>query len=88
MDTLVVKRPEVVSRTLDDKVILLCPEVCHPFRLNESGTRIWEWMDLPRRVGDLVTEFQDLYEVGREDALRDVTAFLSELLERNLIEGR
>jgi hypothetical protein len=87
-DALIEKRGEVVSRFVDGKVVLLCPESFHPFRLNESGARIWSLMAHPRRVGDLVDELQGLYEVDREEVLLDVMAFLSELLERNLIEGR
>lgn len=86
-DAVIVKSQKVVSRFVDGKAVLLCPESYHPFRLNETGSRIWGLMDEPRRVDDLVNEIHGLYEVDREEILRDVMAFLSELLERNLIEG-
>lgn len=86
-DAVITQRKGVVSRFVDGKAVLLCPESFHPFRLNETGARIWALIDHPRRVGDLAEELQGLYEVDREEFLRDMTAFLLELLERNLIEG-
>ena len=85
-DDLVIKREDVVSRFLDNKAILVCPESRHPFRLNEVGTRIWELMDHHMRVDDLIDKVHGFYQMDRDEIYPDIIAFLAELLERNLIK--
>ncbi|MBN2126335.1 MAG: PqqD family protein [Deltaproteobacteria bacterium] len=84
-DMVLIRRQDVVTRVLDNQAILLCPETRRPFRLNEAGVRIWEMMDRPMRVEEMVASIQQSYQVDRDEALPDVLAFLGELISTNLV---
>jgi Coenzyme PQQ synthesis protein D (PqqD) len=47
------------------------------YTLNEVGTSIWNLLDGTRSVEQVVEEIGDEYEVGREEAAKDVSEFLN-----------
>ena len=55
------------------------------FRLDEVGTAIWQTLEAPRTVDELVQELVRQFEVGEEEARRDVIEFLGSLKSSKLI---
>jgi hypothetical protein len=85
-DDIVIKKKDVVCRFLDNRAILLNPGYHHPFRLNEMGTRIWQLMDHPSRVDDLIDSVCGSHEIDRTEVVSDTISFLSELIEKKIIK--
>ncbi len=56
--------------------------------LNESGTQVWELLDGDRSLDQVIDMFIDVYDVEREQAEKDIKAFLSTLAEKKLIDLR
>lgn len=52
------------------------------FELNLLGAEVWKLCDGSRTVGDVLGELLGVYEVGREELMEDVGAFLEEMSER------
>jgi hypothetical protein len=84
-DDNVIKRKDIISRTIDDQMLLLCPESNRLFRLNNVGARIWELLDHNKRVDDLIDSVGDLFQIDRDSAVSDVLSFLNALLNKKLI---
>lgn len=55
------------------------------YTLNEVGSRIWDLLAEPISVRRLVDVIQSEYEVSRDDAARDVEAFLDVLRSARLL---
>jgi len=55
------------------------------YNLNETGSRIWAWLDDKPTVGDLAARMQSEFKVGEEQAQADVIAFLEELVARGMV---
>jgi hypothetical protein len=85
-DVIIKKRGNSVTRVLEGKAILLVKESQRPFRLNEVGTKIWEWMDTPRQKTELIELMCAVYQTEKSDATSDLDSFLAELYLKNLIE--
>jgi len=49
------------------------------YTLNELGSRIWELIDGRNKVADIVLAICEEYEIGPDEAARDVNNFLSAL---------
>jgi len=57
------------------------------YTLNPVGHLLWELVGEPRSAGELADRLVDGYRVPRETALRDVDAFLVDLIRLGLIES-
>lgn len=55
-------------------------------RLNETGRFLWELLQSESTEEDLTEALTREYEVGDEDARRDVSAFLAELSGAGLLD--
>jgi hypothetical protein len=55
------------------------------FALNPVGAFLWVSLEQPRSVDDLSGQLVQEFEVGREQAARDVQAFVERLLSRALV---
>lgn len=78
--------PAVLSRTVGDEVILALAEREDFTCLAGSGRAIWEVMDAPRTLPDMVSILSDAYAVEEGVLARDVEQLLDELLEQRLVE--
>jgi len=55
------------------------------YTLNALGTRIWDAISGPTAVADLATIIAAEYDVDRDEARRDVEAFLDDLASLGLV---
>lgn len=85
---LVMKAEGISIRVIDDTALLIRRGHNHPFRLNKSGTKIWELMDHHQRVGDIIDSFCESFQVEKDQAVADVIPFLGKLMERGLVKIR
>jgi hypothetical protein len=58
------------------------------YSFNGTGTVVWQLLDVPRTLAELVDAVEREYEVAREQAEKDVTQFLNDLALMDLLETR
>jgi hypothetical protein len=85
------RSPRVVSRRIGDETVLVPVsgergDLENLFRLNPVAASIWEWMETPQRLPELVGRVVAEFEVDRERAETDARAFLADLAEADLVE--
>ena len=86
-DTTVVAAPQrQLSTTLAGEVVILDVEKGEYFGLANVGTLIWNMLQTPRRVCEIVDRIVTEYDVGRDTAEDDLHALLADLAERGLID--
>lgn len=68
--------------------VLIAPHGRNDFdRLDGAAVPLWELLESPRTVGDLVDIFTDLYSAPAPVIEKDLTAILFELVDRNYLES-
>jgi hypothetical protein len=67
---------EAVILHLDDGVY---------YGLNEVGARVWQLVQEPRRLSEIVDAIVSEYDVSREQCQGDVQGLVHELLEKKLV---
>ncbi len=72
---------ESIWRVIEGEVVILTPKNSTLHVLNEAGTRIWELIDEPIGVEELVSKIISEYEVDEETVKNDMLGFLSSLAE-------
>lgn len=55
------------------------------YNLGEVGGRIWEMLEEPMTLGNLVQKLTDEYDVSAERCRSDMLPFLNTLIERGLL---
>lgn len=87
-DRIVARTEGPLSATVDGEAALLEPEEGVYYGLNAVGTRLWERLDSPSRVGELRRWLVETFEVDESTADADLRAFLGALDDAGLIEVR
>lgn len=78
--------PHVQFRSLQDEVILLDVRDETYLGLNRTGATIWQTISDGGTLADAISALSARFETTRENAERDVNAFVRELTQRGLIE--
>ncbi|MBI2952677.1 MAG: PqqD family protein [Chloroflexi bacterium] len=73
--------PQVAARVVDDSAVIVLADVGEVEVLNAVGTFIWELIDGSRRVQEIVDAVEAEYDVGADQARRDVEEFLQTLVD-------
>lgn len=76
-----------MSRLVDDETVLLDLESGMYFGLDGVGKRIWESVTDGKSLGDIAAIISAEYDVDEFQALADVIAFASDLVERGLLRA-
>ena len=79
-------RPEVLSATVDDELVLLDTDRGIYFGLGSAGRHIWELLAEPRTVDEICQVVREEFEVDPDQCRADVLVFLGELAGACLIE--
>lgn len=83
----IVRNPRVEYRKLSDRGggVLLNLDTASYHGLNETGSVIWETVGDGKTLGDVVPEVASFFEDAPSTLVDEVTAFIQDLLERDLL---
>jgi len=70
---------EILVGDVDGEKVMMSVEDGQYFALEPIGSRIWELIESPTRISDIVDTLVRQYDVERAACERDVLAFLEEL---------
>ncbi len=76
---------DVAWREVGGEAVLVRPKSSVYIVLNDLGSRIWKALEEPCTTPQLVRVFVEEYEVAPADLEKDVSAFLVDLDERELV---
>lgn len=79
------RNPALVTSNIDGEIVMMSVDNGEYYGLDEIGTRIWDLLENPLLVNELVEKLTEEFEVGKEDCTRDTLEFLNDLLSRNLL---
>ena len=77
----------VASRQMGDtgETILLHLKSGYIYTCGDVGTFVWEALQTPATVGDLVQKICDEFEVAEDTAVKDLNRFLGDLVAERLV---
>jgi hypothetical protein len=88
-----VRSPAVVSRRIAGETLIVpvrgkVGDLASIYSFNATGSLIWQSLESPKNLADLVEAVQQEYAVGYEQAENDVKQFLRDTLAAGLLESR
>ncbi|HET7698276.1 MAG TPA: PqqD family protein [Vicinamibacterales bacterium] len=84
-DASVVASDRQLSTTLAGEVIILGLDDSMYYGLSGAGTRIWELLQSPRTIGDVIDAIAAEFDADRARIAADLDALLADLASRGLI---
>ena len=86
--TVVVRRSEPLSAKVGEEIVIFSAERGAYHAFGASGSRIWELLEEPTTLSALCGALRSEYDVDEQRCLEDVSSFLEELRQAQLIEVR
>ena len=83
--TVLSRRTNIISSNLDTELVMMNVDRGMYYGLEEIGVQIWNMMEKPIRVADLVAQLNTRYQVESEQCEADTLEFLEELFAEDLI---
>ena len=93
LDQVYVRSQAVVSRRIAGETLIVpvrgkVGDLASIYSFNETGSLIWQTLESPKRLAELIDAVQQEYAIEREQAERDVKQFLNDTQSVGLIEVR
>lgn len=84
-ETIVVRTNNVLATDLDDETIIMSIEQGTYYGVKQTARRIWELVEKPRSVYDLIALLSQEYRVEPEVCGPETITFLQELIQEGII---
>jgi hypothetical protein len=88
LDSVIARNREPVTVEVDGTAAMMSLLQGKYYGLDAIGTRIWELVEQPIRVGELCDTLMEEFAVDRDTCERDVLDFIAALAGENLVELR
>ncbi|HKN17199.1 MAG TPA: PqqD family protein [Candidatus Sulfotelmatobacter sp.] len=93
LEQVYVRSLAVVSRRVAGETLIVpvrgkVGDLASIYSFNQTGSLIWQSMETPKTLPDLIKAVQQEYAVGYEQAEQDVKQFLQDTLSAGLVELR
>jgi hypothetical protein len=83
--SLISRAPQVASRTIAGKSVLMKAPISSLNTLNKVGGFIWDALEQPKTIADLSRLIVEKFKVTAEQADVDILLFVKDLLHRELV---
>ncbi len=80
------RRPAPLSSRICDEVVLFDSDNGAYFGMNLIGSRIWDLIEQPKTVDQVIQHLLLTFEVPEVRCEEDVTGFLNQLVKKDLVE--
>lgn len=84
-DSTIQRNTEILAGDIDGEKVMMSIENSEYYGLGKTGSFIWDNIENPIKVGELVDKITRRYNVSREECIRDTMPFLTDLLVKELI---
>jgi hypothetical protein len=85
-DFIVQRSPDVIAAEVDQDLVMVSIENGFYYGTANVGREIWEAIEKPKKVGDLIEELTARYNVDPEVCKDQTLSFLEQLLAENLVK--
>lgn len=76
---------DIIGSPIDDEMVMMDVDKGSYFGLNSMGSEIWNSIEEPKTIQELVDELIKEYEISEDECKTEVTKFIDALVDVNLI---
>lgn len=79
------RNPDMIDGALDGNQVMMHLNAEMYYGLNPIAKRIWEIIDQPRELDQIVLTLMDEYDVDYDQCVREVTVFLEKAVKNEIV---
>ncbi len=80
---------EIIDSQIDDEVVMMDVEQGTYYGLNNIGSAIWEALEQPKSIDELVDKLTKKYDISAEECEADIMPFIEKMVKaKTLIEAK
>lgn len=76
---------DIIGSPIDDEMVMMDVDKGSYFGLNSMGSEIWNLIEEPKTIQQLVNTLTDEYEISQNECETEVTKFIEALVDVNLV---
>lgn len=76
---------DILTSDLDGEKVMMSIRFGEYYGLGQTGSFIWDQLEKPVKIKDLVDLIVSKYNVTKEKCLKDTMPFLNDLVEKELV---
>jgi hypothetical protein len=84
-DTILQRKRDMLFNEIDGEVVMLSIENSEYYGMDKIGSRIWELLEQPLSLNELLGKLMEEYEVSDQKCKDDTLAFINKLKDKKLI---
>jgi hypothetical protein len=85
LQSIIKRNPGLVSSEIDSERIMMNIETGEYFGLDSVGNRIWELIENPIQINNLIKILLDEFDVTQDQCETDTLEFIKQLLDKELV---
>ena len=82
----IVKNKKIEDTNIDEEKVMMNLEKGQYFMMNKIGAYIWDMLEEPRVIKDIINELLQKYEVDYDTCKKEVLNYIVKLKEAELID--
>jgi hypothetical protein len=88
LECVVQRDPGVIAAEADQDLVMVSIRNESYYGVSDAARNIWEAIERPKRVSDLIDELAATYKVDRSTCEEETLSFLEDLLTEHLLQVR
>jgi len=80
------KMGRIVSREVEDKIIILDPQEGNVYTFNNTAAHIWKFLYKKRALSEIVKKISIDFDIPEDQIQKDVSAFIREGIRNKLFK--
>lgn len=84
-ETVLQRKPDLLYNEIDGEVVMLSIENSEYYGMDKVGSRIWDLIEKPITLKQLIDKLMEEYEVSEQQCAEDTLIFLYKLLHKKLL---
>lgn len=86
LDSRIQRSSEPMQAQLDDELVMMSVERGSYYGLDPVGSKIWELLEEPMTVRELIDQLMEIYDVDAATCEKETLEFLASMQEEQLLE--
>lgn len=84
-NTTIQRNNEILTSDLDGEKVMMSIKFSEYYGLGKTGSFIWDNIEKPIKICDLIDLITDKFNVEKEKCYNDISPFINDLVEKELI---
>lgn len=85
-NTVLTRKPDIYTALMNGETVMMDADSGKYYNLGEVGGRIWELLDTPKTLEELVEDLTGEYDVSPEQCAKDIVPFIEKMLGAGLLK--